>query len=242
MIQNTNHISPYIDIASAKKQLTTNSRLVIKDFLLADYAEKIYQCLENDVPWQIAFRDEETNHVLEREQLDQMGPEKRAQLIQQIVEMAKHRYQFLYNRYPIVDAVLEGRNPDLFLNQVVEYFNSSSYLNFFHQLTNDAEIKKCSAQATWYAPGNFLNYHTDVGSDEEDRRFAYVLNLSKEWRPDWGGLLHFVDEDKNTITETFIPKFNSLSIFKVPQGHYVSYVAPYTMKPRFSITGWFRAD
>lgn len=242
MTDNNNYLNPLLDTPSLKQMLAEKTRLVIPHFFQDDYAERIFHCLSNDVPWQIAFRDEEKNQVLERQQLEMMTPQQRAHLNQQIVEMAKHRYQFMYNRYPMVESVLAGKNPGLFLNEVVEYINSRGYIEFLQNLTGDSEIRKCSAQATWYAPGNFLNYHTDVNPDNEDRRFAYVLNFSKDWRVDWGGLLQFVDQENNQIIDTFSPQFNALSIFKVPQGHTVSYVAPYAMKPRFSITGWLRAD
>ena len=225
-----------------RSALSNQSHYVIKDFFNIDFAEQIFQCLSHDVPWQIAFRMDDSNQVLEREQLNQLGAEKRAQLMQQILEKAKSEYQFLYNRYPMVDSLIAGKNPDLFLNKVVEFLNSPSYLDFLKQITGDQQIRKCSAQATWYAPGNFLQYHTDVSQEDEDRRFAYVLGFTKDWKADWGGLLQFLDEDDNQVTETITPAFNTLAIFKVPQGHSVSYVAPFATKPRFSITGWLRAD
>jgi Rps23 Pro-64 3,4-dihydroxylase Tpa1-like proline 4-hydroxylase len=80
-------------------------------------------------------------------------------------------------------------------------------------------------------------------SDEtavERRRIAYVINLTRGWRPDWGGLLHFADDEGNVV-DTFFPHFNSLSLFTVPQNHFVSYVAPYAQGKRSAVTGWLIA-
>jgi Rps23 Pro-64 3,4-dihydroxylase Tpa1-like proline 4-hydroxylase len=70
--------------------------------------------------------------------------------------------------------------------------------------------------------------------------FAYVINLSRDWQADWGGLLQFIDES-GAVSETFMPRWNTLSLFRVPQGHAVSLVAPWARAPRLALTGWFMA-
>jgi Rps23 Pro-64 3,4-dihydroxylase Tpa1-like proline 4-hydroxylase len=72
------------------------------------------------------------------------------------------------------------------------------------------------------------------------RRAAYVLNLTPEWRPDWGGLLQFYDAMGN-VSRAFTPGFNVLNIFRVPQPHSVSWVTPLAAAPRYAVTGWLRA-
>ena len=44
------------------------------------------------------------------------------------------------------------------------------------------------------------------------------------------------------VVDTFTPLWNSLSLFRVPQPHVVSLVAPWAGSARYSITGWFRRD
>ncbi|HEX5536856.1 MAG TPA: 2OG-Fe(II) oxygenase family protein [Sphingobium sp.] len=39
-----------------------------------------------------------------------------------------------------------------------------------------------------------------------------------------------------------MPRFNALSLFRVPQRHHVGCVAPFAPKPRISITGWLRTE
>ena len=36
------------------------------------------------------------------------------------------------------------------------------------------------------------------------------------------------------------PGFNTIHLFRVPQMHSVSYVAPFAAVPRYAITGWLR--
>jgi Rps23 Pro-64 3,4-dihydroxylase Tpa1-like proline 4-hydroxylase len=80
--------------------------------------------------------------------------------------------------------------------------------------------------------------HDDLHS-EEGRLVAYVINLTPAWNADFGGMLHFIGDD-GSVEETFYPWFNSLSLFRVPQLHFVSYVPPYVTADRYGITGWFR--
>jgi len=89
-------------------------------------------------------------------------------------------------------------------------------------------------QATMYSSGCFLGQHSDgVGS----RKIAFILNLSRNWPPDYGGCLTFLDGGKWTVIE---PKFNSLVLMDVREGgsHYVSQVASWVKNKRIAITGW----
>lgn len=44
-------------------------------------------------------------------------------------------------------------------------------------------------------------------------------------------------DESDTVTESWVPQFNCLSLFKVPAWHCVSCVAPYATAPRLAITG-----
>ena len=68
-----------------------------------------------------------------------------------------------------------------------------------------------------------------------------MLNLSPRWRAEWGGHLQFLDET-GEVTESMIPAFGALNVFKVPQSHAVSVVAPFAPAPRYSIIGWWRSQ
>ena len=74
-----------------------------------------------------------------------------------------------------------------------------------------------------------------------ERRAAYTLGLTRDWRTDWGGQLLFHDE-AGDVPRGLMPRFNVLTLFKTPQWHTVATVAPYAGAPRLSITGWLRDD
>ena len=69
-----------------------------------------------------------------------------------------------------------------------------------------------------------------------------VISLTKKWKPEYGGILHFMNDDKTKIIESYVPEFNTFMLFEVPEEgipHYVSHIVPYIKEERYSITGWF---
>ena len=136
----------------------------------------------------------------------------------------------------MVKAVRDGRDPGLLLHAVLDFLNSVDFLSFASWLVMDSRITSTTAQATRYRPGHFLTRHEDKDL-HQDRAYAYVINLTKNWRADWGGLLQFENE-QGDVTQTFVPHWNSISIFKVPQSHIVSLVSQFATEDRMAITGW----
>lgn len=226
-----------LDIGRWAGPLAEHARVQIPDFLQPAAAERLHDCLEREVPWTLALRDADGPRTIAHADYAAMADEARAALLRRVADSARGGgYRFAYDSYMMVTAYKEGRDPDLLLHRVLEFFNTPDYIGFARALTGDAGIRRVNAQATRYRPGHFLRYHTDDDSTE-GRRYAYVLNLSRDWRPDWGGLLQFVDDD-GSVTGTFLPRWNSLSLFKVPAGHLVSMVAPWADHDRLAITGW----
>ena len=96
-------------------------------------------------------------------------------------------------------------------------------LGFAREVTGDESIGWISGTATLYKPLDFLAVHDDGLTN---RNIAYVLNMTPEWKPDWGGALQFYDRDDH-IEEGYLPTFNALNLFRVPKRHSVSQVASF---------------
>lgn len=231
-------INPALDIAGVRARLQRDGRVQVGDYLQADAAERLHACLAREVPWTLAIRDENGARAVPADEYRQFGDDALSALLRRTAESARGGgYRFAYDSYMMVSAYKEGRDPGLLLHRLLEFFNSPDHLGFVRTLTGDAGIRRVDAQATRYRPGHFLRYHTDIDSGA-GRRYAYVLNLSRAWKADWGGLLQFVGDD-GRVQDTFLPRWNSLSLFKVPAGHMVSMVAPWADEERLAVTGWF---
>lgn len=228
-----------LDLAHWRDRLQRNGRIQIPDVLQASAVEHLRRCLTEEVPWTLAMRDAAgQSRVIAHAQLQRLDAAGQSELLRQAAEDAADRYGFAYESYMMVTAYLEQRDPDLLLHRILEFLNSPDFLGFARTLTGDSAIGRVSAQATRYRPGMFLKMHNDL-EPATGRRYAYVFNLGEAWAADWGGLLQFLDEERNVV-DTFMPQPNSLSLFKVPAWHCVSLVAPWARTQRLAITGWWQ--
>jgi len=225
-------ISNELEIEPWRTRLSQRGRVQIPGFLQDSAAERIRGCLENEVPWEVSQR---ADLALEG---PPPAPGEDDDLLRAAYVRARESFEFVFDRYRMVEALRDGRDPGLLLHVVLEFLNSAQFIAFTHELTGDRRIRMVSAMAARYRPGHFLNVHNDSAKDE-DRAFAYVINLGRDWQPHWGGQLQFLDE-RGGIVDTFVPHWNSLSLFRVPQMHQVTLVSPWARDDRYSIAGWFR--
>jgi SM-20-related protein len=232
-------INNAINLNHYRQQLVQRTRVQIPDFLQDDAAETIYRCLLNDTPFALAERSQGVSHTIAAERYAAMSEAEHRDLLEAAYARAKREFQFSYDSCMMVKAVKEGWAPPVLL-AVLEFLNSPEFLLFARRLTGEPTINSVSAQATRYRPGQFLTRHQDK-EVSEGRVCAYVINLSKAWDSDWGGLLQFHDAE-NRLIDTFVPYWNHLSLFRVPQSHTVSLVTPWAVRDRLAITGWFLAD
>ncbi len=206
-----------------------------------DVAEAIYTVLAKQTPWHMVYANAEGAHKYYRpEEWRALGPEKQRAIHQQVQQQARDGFSYLYYCYPMIDALVDGLDPEWPLHALTEYLNSDEMRDFVKTVSGEPSVVKLDAQASLYTPGHFLNTHTDHG-DNSERRAAYVLSFCKDWRADWGGELLFLDE-KDNVEVGFTPNFNSLTMFRVPRTHIVTQVASFAGGPRLSIVGWLRDD
>lgn len=229
-----------IDWRSTAALLARDRRVQVPNFLQPEAAEDLRRCLSEDVPWTLALRSGGESRTIPAAEYAGMSEAERRALLEDAYRRSDGRgFSFAYESYMMVRAYLEGRDPGLLLHRVLEFFNSPDYLAFARALTGQPQIRRIDAQATRYRPGHFLRRHNDVDA-REGRIVAYVLNLSRTWRADWGGLLT-LEDDSGRVFDTLMPRYNALNLFLVPTWHHVSLVAPYAEEDRLAITGWMLA-
>ena len=112
------------------------------------------------------------------------------------------------------------------------------FIAFVRAVTGMSAIAFADAQATLYRPGDFLTAHDDTAAGK-NRLAAYVLSMTPAWRADMGGILEFLDANGH-VGGGYVPTFNALNLFRVPQVHCVSQVSLFGAL-RYSVTGWFRS-
>jgi Rps23 Pro-64 3,4-dihydroxylase Tpa1-like proline 4-hydroxylase len=117
---------------------------------------------------------------------------------------------------------------------------SEENLNLMSEISGSKYTSTDEVFAACYLPGDFLSPHID----SPNGTLGFVYQLTKNWLPQYGGLLHFMDDEKEVIERVEIPTFNTLTLFYLPPGkgkwHFVSHVAPGVPELRLSYTGWFK--
>jgi SM-20-related protein len=232
-------IDPWVDPGKLATSYRRTGRLHIPGFLVHSAAEALYRNLAQEVDWSLVIHD--GHHVREAQPAvrKEFGAELEHKMRTAAYASAPHQFQFLYECCRVPDeAAARAAHPSL-LNQFVDFLNSEPFIQFARALTGVAAIEWADAQATRYRAGHFLTTHDDSAADKK-RHAAYVFSFTPTWKADWGGQLQFIDADGH-IAEAYVPRFNALNIFTVPQLHCVSTVAPFAPAARYSITGWLRS-
>lgn len=227
---------PDLDATALGERLRDHSRDRISNILMPEHAAALGSELEAVSDWDVALTTAAGPVMISDQEWRSMSPPMRARHQEMLRRQARMGFSFAYFRrdvLPVQSGVGVGEAFAIFIQ-------STTFLETMQALTGDPDLVRADAHASLYRPGSFLKRHDDTYRGKE-RRYAYVLNLTREWQADWGGLLVFEDDEGNVI-ESFTPAFNSLSIFRVPQHHHVSQVATYALRPRLAITGWLFAE
>ncbi|BBF68434.1 2OG-Fe(II) oxygenase [Sphingomonas bisphenolicum] len=188
--------------------------------------------------WRIVLNSGEKVFEIDHTAAAAMNVAQHTALDNAVQEAARHGFQFRYSAIRVPDAAEARVRSAHLLDSFVAFLSSPATLDLIRFITGQDAIAFADGQATRYCGGDFLTAHDDDVAGK-NRHAAYVLGLTEQWRAEWGGLLLFHHDDGGLSCTT--PAFNTLDLFRVPQLHSVSYVAPSAGASRTSVTGWFRS-
>ena len=231
-------LNPDLDRERIADAYRAGARLRIPQFLAADGAERLLAALEASDAWKLILNQDDRVIEFDRPAQAAMTPEKKVQLARALNAGAVKGFQYCYETIKAPHADAERAADPTPLNEFARFLSSPEVIELLRAVTGAGDITFADAQATAYGPGHFLTPHDDL-APKQQRRVAYVLNLTPQWHVEWGGLLTFHD-DSSKLAEAFIPAFNTLNLFSVPQLHSVSFVTPFAPRRRYSVTGWLR--
>jgi Rps23 Pro-64 3,4-dihydroxylase Tpa1-like proline 4-hydroxylase len=235
-------LNPSLDIGALRAAFQRDGRVTVRNVLRPDFADRIHDCLSNDVPWRLAYyrHDQEGPATVgrltpgEQRALGEAGV---AELEARVRAEAGDRFQYLYDAYDVLDARRRGLDPNLRLQEFLSFLGTDELFGFIEEVSGNSRFNRVDCHACRYRPGHFLREHADRSLFEE-RHMAYVFYFTKDWHLDFGGLTTFQD-DSGQILDCLAPGYNALTLFRVPVLHSVTQVADFAPRPRHSITGWF---
>jgi Rps23 Pro-64 3,4-dihydroxylase Tpa1-like proline 4-hydroxylase len=227
-------LNPTLDPEALSRIYATSGRIQIRNFLSTASAEALMRELETSDGWRLAVNRGDQIIEYGAEAYAALSEEQRAKLTRAVELGGRYNFQFRY------DSIRVGNfddSPSL-VASFRRFLSSSELVAFLRQVTGVHDIDFADAHASRYRTGHFLTGHDDH-VEAMGRRAAYVMNLTREWLPEWGGLLLFHD-DQGNIARGYTPGFNVLNLFSVPQRHSVSWVTPLAGQSRYAVTGWLR--
>jgi SM-20-related protein len=223
-------------VGSIAEAFRRDGRVHIPEVLMADSAARMHRCLEQETDFSLLVKAGSDQAQAYR--VATLTSQLQAELMTNAYASARDSFHHLYDAHSMTRDGEAYADPSHYLAAVTAFLNSAPLLDFARAVTGASAIALASADATRYRPGHFLNQHDD-GHDPK-RLVAYVLNMTPSWRLDWGGALLFSDRPGH-IAEGYLPAFNALNLFSVPQEHMVGFIAPFAGAARYSIAGWFKA-
>jgi len=231
-------LNPALDPAPFARTYAANALVQIPNLFEKETADALEKALLA-ARWRLLVQDDEgKNRLLTQDELAQMSAPERQALEARIRERAAANFGYTYYAYPLLQARNEGWDRGHPIHALIGFLNSPEFVGFAQTIIACPSVKLIDAHASNYQRGHYLVRHVDEG-DRQERRAAYTIGFSRGWQADWGGLLLFYD-DKQDVTQGFVPRFNMLTVFDGMREHAVSSVSAFAPKPRLSIAGWFR--
>ena len=233
-------LNPNLDLNSLAGEDAHDERIRITDIFEPEVADRIAEHCEDHVPYDFIYHMDGQNRAVPVDEMKALDANDQRVLQNKVMDAAANGVGFLYCGYMAARAQRDSDDDQVrFLHSIFEYLNSEEMLSFAKRITARDDLKSADGQFTRYTAGQFLTRHLDDITSEQ-RRIAYVFSFSRDWHPDWGGLLQFYEKD-GTPRDAWAPGFNTLSLFDVRHVHAVTYVTPFAKRPRYSLTGWFRS-
>jgi SM-20-related protein len=232
-------LNPALDWAALADIYRRDQRICIDGILQRGVAERIRAICAEKVPYDYVYYLDGASHVRSEVEMRQTTPAQKSRISQALMQNATLGIGFLYCSY-MLNRRRDAAEELAFLYEVFEYLNSEEMLEFVRRVSGRADLVRADGQYTRYSAGQYLTRHCD-DVDGQARRLAYVFGFTRNWHPDWGGLLQFFEED-GTPRDAWMPAFNRLALLDTRHLHSVTYVTPFAGEARLSLTGWFHAD
>jgi Rps23 Pro-64 3,4-dihydroxylase Tpa1-like proline 4-hydroxylase len=234
-------VNPELDRPALAEEFARSGRVQVPDVLTIGSAMALRHLLEKQTPWLVTWSAGSNGaRYIPGDQLARMSPQEKADIESAILAAGRrNEFCYLYLSYPLDTAHANKWQPGSPQEHLRDELRGDAFASLLRDLSGEPGIVGADGYLTHFAPGHFLSLHSDEGS-KWPRVVAYVLNLTfEDWQPDYGGYLTFFD-DRGDVEAAFMPRFNSLNVFAVPQLHSVSKVAPFAPMGRAAISGWAR--
>lgn len=232
-------INPQLDAEQLAATYREHRRLHIPHFLCTGDAVDLYRTLVSEVRWRTFLVANERRLGTPPDIDDALTLQEEREIADCACNGARSGFASLFDANGLLSENPGDSHAETpLLVRFTSFLNSPAVLALMRGITGISELSRADAHAVRFRPGHFITFHDATpGADETGtRRASYALDLTPEWRPEWGGMIEFRTQNGYAI-EAFMPCFNVMTLFAFPQGHWVSVVAPFANGPRYSMMG-----
>lgn len=232
-------INPNLIPEEYHKEFVEKGSVTIRDFLDPSYADKLHLFFSQGMPenWWYSVSAPGTQGYIEYIRNYPESKEK-IDLERANSNSVLNNRGFAYHFYRSAGDHVEGCYCDEC--DFRKWLHSEELLTFISKIGGETYTRPDTIFASRYSAGCFLSPHTDENLGD----IGFVYQMTKDWSPQWGGLLHFTDNSVRNVEYTETPTFNTLTLFYLPEGsgawHYVSHVNPGVTHHRYAYTGWYK--
>jgi hypothetical protein len=233
-------INPGLDPDKLGEVFRIRRRLHIVGWLNVAAAEALYHSLNEYREWSSFLTGNGRMYEAPFEVRSKYTDEHEQELVNLANASARQdgfAYTYDASRRVSPQTAARARDPLLLLN-FAGFVNSGVFTEFVRRVTGIEEIAYIDVQAMRLRSGHFITFRDTTPFADKERKCSafFSYNLTPEWKPEWGGLLEFRGQEGHLV-EAYIPCFNCLDIFALPQGHWVSVVSPFASGPSYSVSG-----
>ena len=217
-----------ININKQKIDYKKNNIIIINDILNINIANNIYKLISNNIfnkLWYLTIQNGNKKYIF---------PYKYKKNINNILNrLKKNKKKGIFTYYIYRTFTIPN---NIYFNKVLSDLSSQNFINKIKEITGENINKINDLFISKYEKNCYLDIH----EDKNKGKLAFVLNLTKNWNIDDGGILFFLNED-NCIQKSCTPRFNTFILFRINEKskYFVSSINNFTTNSRYSITGWF---
>jgi len=240
-IFNSPLINPNLDKEAILEEFTNNRVVVIQDYLRDDVAERIHQYLTEEMPtdwWRVStapkFNGEDGFDLVPNS--EEFSEQIKENYLHSLNAFKDGHFSYCFHR------TVKDHSSDCgcFECDLRKWLTSGESIDFLNDVIDIPVTTTDEVFAAVYLPGDYLSPHVDSPNGS----VGFVYQLTKNWEPQFGGNLHFLNNDTREVERVEVPTFNTLTLFDLPKGvgklHYVSHVSPGVEELRLTYTGWYK--
>lgn len=233
-------INPDLQRDALTAQFRASRRMHAANFFPAPTAEAINRDLIDLVSYQTYVVANGQQMGTEPGEASILTEQEEREMLEVAQDGARHGFASYFEANHLLldeDGSPESGEPSTY-RRCVEFFYSSEFLAFVRQITGIDSLNRVRLHATRFRGGHFVLFNGGTFSSDPTgkRRVHFELNLTQQWRPEWGGMFEVRGREGHEI-EAVMPCFNSLDLIGFPRGYWISQVTPFAHAYRYAVAG-----